>query len=156
MLARSQALQAHTEHSRRRAVRLESTPSTTATSTATVASETTTSSAAERHFIWRFCAFAVGCRDSKGSVGYLPPSLVCMGRSLRATVETLFCGLQLRYAALSVAVEWMLRCAVQPQFEVQNFLASRASRGMTRVPPRSRTEDVRYWLAFHLYSIKIV
>jgi hypothetical protein len=44
---------AHTEHSRRRAVRLEATASTTATSTATVTSEaTTTSTAAERHVVW--------------------------------------------------------------------------------------------------------
>jgi len=54
-----QSLDAHTEHSRRWAVRLEATASTAATSTATVASEATTSTAAERHVVWLFGALLV-------------------------------------------------------------------------------------------------
>jgi hypothetical protein len=96
---------AHTEHSRRRAVRLEATTSTAATSTATVTSEaTTTSTAAERHVVWLSGALLFVGRGSEGSVGCVPPSFCCMRGSLYATVDDVVGVVQLRYAAIEIAV----------------------------------------------------
>lgn len=100
----SQCLEAHTEHSRRRAIRLEATPSTAATSTTTVASEATTSTAAERHVCWLFGALLFVGRGLEGSVGCVPPSFLCVGGSLYATVCTVVGRVQLRYAAFGIAV----------------------------------------------------
>jgi hypothetical protein len=99
-----QILDAHTEHSRRWAVRLEATTAAAATSTATVASEATTSSAAERHSVWFSGALLFEDVGSEGSVGCVPPSFWCVRGSLYATVGDVVGVVQLRYAAIGIAV----------------------------------------------------
>jgi hypothetical protein len=103
-IARRKSLDAHTEHSRRWAVRLEATTTAAATSTATVASEATTSSAAERHFVWLSGALLFEEVGSEGSVGSVPPSFWCVRGSLYATVDDFVGVVQLRYAAIGIAV----------------------------------------------------
>lgn len=99
-----QSLEAHTEHSRRWAIRLESTSATAAASTTTVASEATTSTAAERHVCWLSGALLVEDRGSEGSVGCVPPSFLFVEGSLCATLCNVVGVVQLRYAAFGIAV----------------------------------------------------